>query len=468
MTDAELSAKPASMPQLRDEEGHIDPAYVALVSELIEAGEAEALRALDAELHEADTADLLEALNRDLRPPFVQMLGPVFDFAALTELDETVRADIVDQLSTETLVAGLRELDSDDAVYILEDLDEARKAEILDRLPAPERVMLQRSLDLPEHSAGRRMQSDFIAVPPFWTVGQLIDHLREAEDLPTDFYDIFVVDPGFRLIGTVPLDKLLRAKRRMPVREIIDEDLHSVKVTEDQEEAARLFERYNLVSAPVVDDEDRLVGVLTVDDVVDVIEEEADEDLRALGGIVSDEELSDTVAYTARSRIPWLLVNTCTAFISASVIGLFEGTIAKMVALAVLMPIVASMGGNAGTQAMTVTVRAIATRELGVHNARRVLFREILVGFFNGLIIATVVGSAAAVWFWNPTIGGVIGAALVCNMVIAGTFGVLVPLTLHRLGADPAVASSVFLTMTTDVMGYLAFLGLATWWLGLL
>jgi magnesium transporter len=467
MTDAEIAAEAASAPPLRDDEGNIAPDFVARVADLVRAGDAEALRALAADLHEADAADLLEALDRDLRAPFVALLGPAFDFAVLTELDETVRVALVEQLPIETVVAGLRDLDSDDAVYILEDLDEARKAEILGRLPATVRVPLLRSLALPDESAGRRMQSDFIAVPPFWTVGQLIDFLREAEDLPDAFYSIFVVDPGFRLIGTVPLDKLLRAKRPTVVSDILDEDLHPIRATEDQEAAARTFERYNLVSAPVVDEGGRLLGVLTIDDVVDVIEEEADEDLKALGGIVGDEELSDTFAYAARSRIPWLLVNTGAAFLAASVIGLFEGSIAKIVALAVLMPIVASMGGNAGTQAMTVTVRAIATRELGIHNARRVLVREILVGFFNGIVIALVVGGGAALWFWSPELGAIIATALVVNMLVAGTFGVVIPLTLERLGADPAVASAVFLTTMTDVVGFFVFLGLATWWFGL-
>ncbi len=467
MTDAEIAAEAASAPPLRDDDGNIAPDFVARVADLVRAGDAEALRALAADLHEADAADLLEALERDLRAPFVELLGPAFDFASLTELDETVRVALVDQLPTETVVAGLRDLDSDDAVYILEDLDDARKAEILGRLPAAVRVPLLRSLALPDESAGRRMQSDFIAVPPFWTVGQLIDHLREAEELPDAFYSIFVVDPGFRLIGTVPLDKLLRAKRPTVVSDILDEDLHPILATEDQEEAARTFERYNLVSAPVVDEGGRLLGVLTIDDVVDVIEEEADEDLKALGGIVGDEELSDTFAYAARSRIPWLLVNTGTAFLAASVIGLFEGSIEKIVALAVLMPIVASMGGNAGTQAMTVTVRAIATRELGIHNARRVLLREILVGFFNGVVIALFVGGSAALWFWSPELGVIIATALVVNMLVAGTFGVVIPLTLERLGIDPAVASAVFLTTVTDVVGFCAFLGLATWWYGL-
>ena len=365
------------------------------------------------------------------------------------------------------VAAGVSELESDDAVYILEDLDAPEQAEILAQMPAADRITLQRSLDYPEESAGRRMTSEFISVPPFWSVGQTIDYMRESEDLPDEFYEIFVVDPGFRLLGTVSLNHLLRAKRPTRVSDIMDETRHVVHAAEDQEEVARMFGHYNLVSAAVVDDSDRLVGIITIDDIVDVIQEEAEEDIRALSG-VGDEEISDTVFEIARSRFTWLLVNLGTAILASTVIGLFDGTIEQMVALAVLMPIVASMGGNAGTQTLTVAVRALATRDIGSYNVMRVVMRETFVGFVNGLLFAVIMGIIAAFWFQNSQLGGVIATAMVVNLVMAGLAGILVPLTLDKFGIDPAIASAVFVTTVTDVVGFCAFLGLAAWWFGLM
>ncbi|MFS8038072.1 magnesium transporter [Xanthobacter sp. AM11] len=447
-----------------DAEGNLREDFRATVEDAISARDVDRLKTLTGELHEADMGDLLEALDADERRRLIELLGPAFDFTALTELDETVRLQILHALSPATVARGMRDLDSDDAVYILEDLDEDEMAAVLEHMPAPERVALQRSLDYPEESAGRRMQTEFIAVPPFWTVGRTIDYMRETVDLPDTFYEVFVVDPAYRLIGSVSLDRLLRTRRPVLVTGVKSEQPKVVKASDDQEDVARMFERYNLVSAPVVDDAGRLVGVMTIDDVVDVIQEEADEDLRALAGVGSDEELSDTVAYTARSRLPWLMVNLGTAFVSASIIGLFEGTIEKMVALAVLMPIVASMGGNAGTQTMTVVVRALATKDLSSHNARRIISREVLVGLLNGVTLATLLGIIAALWFGNAHLGSVISAALIMNMMAAGLFGTLIPLAISRLKLDPAVASGVFVTMVTDSVGFFAFLGLATWW----
>ena len=349
---------------------------------------------------------------------------------------------------------------------ILEDLEPQEQAEILAELPPIERATVARGLEYPEQSAGRLMQTDFIAVPPFWNVGQAIDYMREEEDLPDEFYVLFVVDATFHLAGTVWLDRLLRSKRPTPIAKITDEDVQAVKATDDQEDVARVFERYNLVTAPVIDEDGRLVGVVTVDDIVDVIEEEADEDIRRLAG-VGDEESPDTVAYVARSRIPWLLVNVVTAFLAAGVIGLFGGTIQQMVGLAVLMPIVASMGGNAGTQAMTVTVRAIATRDIAPRSARRVIGREVLVGLINGLGFAFIVGVVAVAWFNIADLGVVIGIAMLANLVAAALGGVLIPVGLYWLRVDPAVASGTFVTTITDVVGFFAFLGLATLWFGL-
>ena len=454
-------------PPFRDEEGQVNPDFVVAISEAIDASEGTRIRLLVEDLHEADLGDLLEALDPERRPRLIEILGRDFDFAALTEVDDAVRDDILEELGPQTVAEGVRDLDSDDAVSILEDLDEADRAEILDQLPVPERIALQRSLDYPEDSAGRRMQTEFIAVPPFWTVGQTIDFMRETADLPDTFYEIFVVDPAYHLCGTVPLDKMLRSKRPVRIGDIMVSEPDVVQATDDQEDVARLFQHYNLVSAAVIDESNRLVGVIMVDDIVDVIEEEADEDLKALGGVHAEEELSDDVLYIARSRFTWLFANMLTALLAAAVIRMFEGTLQKMVALAVLMPIVASMGGNAGTQTMTVAVRALATRELGRANAWRIVRRELCVGLLNGLAFALIVGVIAATWFEIADLGVVIGLALLTVLTSAALGGILIPLALHRLGVDPAVSSGPFVTTVTDIVGFFSFLGIATLWLGL-
>ncbi|WP_186398035.1 magnesium transporter [Stappia sp. P2PMeth1] len=468
MTESDHVDNPETVeiPPVRDEDGRINADFLALIEAGIAAQDAPALIGLAGDLHEADVADLIESLPADQRVPLVRLLGDEFDYATLTELDEAVRLGILEELPNDTLAEGIGELDSDDAVYILEDLDAEDQAAILDQLPYSDRIQLQRSLDYPEESAGRLMQTDFIAVPAFWSVGQTIDHMRETEDLPDTFYEIFVVDPGFRLIGSVPLDKILRTKRETKISDIMTEEPQTFRATDDREEVARAFERYNLVSAPAVDDAGRLVGMLMIDDIVDVIQEEAEEDLRGLAGL-GDEEISDTVIVTSRSRLTWLLVNLCTAALAASVISLFEGPIEAMVALAVLMPIVASMGGNAGTQAMTVAVRAIATRELTERNMLRVLRREVLVALLNGMTLAALLGTGAALWSGNSGLGLVIAMAIIINMFFAGLAGLLIPVVLEKLGVDPAIASSVFVTTVTDVVGFFAFLGIAALWFGL-
>ncbi|WP_417688836.1 magnesium transporter [Roseibium sp.] len=457
---------PDSTIPVRDEEGHLNPAFIAAVEEAIEASDSFRVRQLAGSLHEADSGDLIESLSEAERPAYVRLLGDDFDFTALTETDDAIRLKLLEELTNEDIAEGLGDLDSDDAVYILEDLDAEDRAEILGELPYAERVQLQKSLDYPEESAGRRMQTEFIAVAPFWTIGQTIDYMREARDLPDSFYEIYVVDPSFHLLGAVALDKVLRTKRDEKVTSIMTETRHAVLATEDQEEVARRFERYNLVSSAVVDENDRLVGIITVDDIVDVIQEEAEEDLRALAG-VGDEEISDSVVTIARSRLTWLVVNLGTAVLASVVIALFEDTIEAMVALAVLMPIVASMGGNAGTQTMTVAVRGIATQELGARNMFRVLRREVLVGFVNGIALAILIGLTAWAWFQSPGLGFVIGGAIVINMLFAGLSGLLIPIALDKLDIDPAIASSVFVTTVTDVVGFFAFLGIAALWFGL-
>ncbi|KAA2238161.1 magnesium transporter [Salinarimonas soli] len=450
-----------------DEDEEINPAFVDAVSDAVGAGDRGRVSLLVEDLHQADVGTLLEALEPEERPQLIELLGRDFDFSALTEVDDAVREEILEELETETVAEGVRDLDSDDAVYILEDLTDADQAEILQHLPAVERVALQRALDYPEDSAGRLMQTEFIAVPPFWTVGQTIDFMRETEELPDTFYEIFVVDPGIRLLGSVPLDKLLRSKRPVRISGIMLDEPDQVEATDQQEDVARRFQRYNLVSAAVIDEAGRLVGVITIDDVVDVIEEEADAEIKALGGVKPDEELSDNVWEIARGRFTWLLVNLLTAILASAVIGLFEKSLEKMVALAVLMPIVASMGGNAGTQSMTVAVRALATRNLGRGNVRRIVGREILVGLINGVAFALVMGVVAVVWFGLPSLGPVIGLALIVTLTSAAFGGIVIPVLLDRFEVDPAVASGPFVTTITDVVGFFAFLGIATLWFGL-
>lgn len=455
-----------SVPEPRDEDGDLTRAFRAAVAEAIEAQDVDRLHDLVADLHESDVAELIGALSPEQRPELVRLMGDDFDFSTLVELDEAVRVQLIEDLPHETVVEGVRDLDSDDAVYILEDLDAQDRAQILDRIPVAERVGLVRSLDYPEDSAGRLMQTEFIAVPPTWTVGQVIDYCRETEDLPDDFYEIHVVDAGFRLLGTVALDKVLRTKRLVAIGEVLDEDLITARVDDDREDVARRFARYNLISLPVLDEADRLVGVITADDVVDVVSEEAEEDMRALGG-VGDEEISDTVWYTTRNRFQWLFVNLLTAFLAASVIGLFEDTIAKIVALAALAPVVAGQGGNAATQTMTVAVRALATREVGRLNLGRFVNREIMVSFLNGLAFAVIVGACVWGWYDQWQLGLVVGGAMVTNLIAGGLAGVAIPLAVDKIGGDPAVISGVFVTTVTDCVGFFAVLGFATWWYGL-
>jgi magnesium transporter len=452
---------------MRDDEGQIRPEFVEAITRAIQAADTAFLRGIVAELHEADLGDLIAALEPEQRVNLVELTGSDFDFSALNEVDETVREEILEELEPEEVAEGVRDLESDDAVELLESLDKEDREEVLEKLSPSERDVIERSLEYPENSAGRRMQTEFIAVPPDWTVGQAIDYMRETSDLPDRFYEIYAADADKRWQGAVPLDLLLRSRRMVPLKELVDEDRRRVSVLDDQEEVARMFGKYNLVAAPVVDTGNRLVGVITIDDVVDVIEEEADEDLKALGGVTSDEELSDSVWTIARGRFNWLLVNLATAFLASSVLGLFEGQLEKMVALAVLAPIVASQGGNAATQTMTVAVRALATRELGASNVWRVVMREGMVGLVNGLAFAVITGVAAVAWFRIPGLGVVIGLAIICNLVAGALGGILIPILLEKVKADPAVASGTFVTTVTDVVGFFSFLGIATLWFGL-
>jgi magnesium transporter len=450
----------------RGDNGDVSLPFIARVADAVQRGDAGGVMALSGDLHEADLGSLIEHLAQDDRPKFIALMGRDFDFAALTEMDDAIREEILEEIPNEAIAEGVRDLDSDDAVYILEDLAEEDQEEVLAKLPALDRVSIEKSLDYPDDSAGRRMQTEFIALPAFWTVGQTIDFMRDTEELPDRFYKLHVIDPAHKLVGLVPLDRLLRTKRPVKIEKIMEEAEHSVQVTDDQEETARMFRTYNLVSIPVLDDAERLVGVLTFDDIVDLLDEEADADIKQLGGVKAEEEISDSVWTITKSRFTWLFVNLLTAILASGVIALFENSLRNMVALAVLMPIVASMGGNAGTQSMTVAVRALATRELDRANAMRVIRRELTVGVLNGLAFAVIMAAVAMAWYGPAQIGLVIGLAIIITLAAAALGGVVIPIVLERYGVDPAVASGPLVTTITDVVGFFAFLGIATLWFG--
>lgn len=467
MSEPNASAAERRVPEFRDPDGVVAELFLAAVQEAIGAGDRARLRELAGDIHEADLGALIAALDPELRPQLIEVLGEDFDFTALTEVDESVREEMLDALPAETVAKGVRDLDSDDAVYLLKDLSPQEQREVLRHVPALERLPLERSLRYPDESAGRLMQTEFIAVPPDWTVGDVIDHLRETRDLPDSFYELYVVEPDGRLAGAVRLDRLLRSMRPVRIADILVEDLQIVRAPDDQEDAARRFERYNLVSAPVVDEGDQLVGVLTADDVLDVIEEEAEEDLRALAGVRSGGDLSDSVIDTARLRLPWLVLNLFSSFLAAGVIAWFEATIAAVVAVAILMPVNAALGGNAGTQALAVAVRALATKELNRSNMMRVILREALVGVVNGIVLAVLAGAAAGFAFGSVTMGLVLSCAMVVTVIFGTTVGIAVPILVERMRIDPAIASGVFVLTIADVFGFFIFLAFATFAFGI-
>ena len=437
------------------------PAVVHAVVEAAQEDNARRVRRLLHPLHHSDVADLLERLPGDVRRRVLEYSRRTLVPEVLTELDEALREEALEVLDTRAVAVAVQEMDTDDAVEILEVLDDDQQQEILEEVDAPDRALIEESLAFPEDSAGRIMQHDAVAIPLHWTVGETIDHMRESEELPDEFYDLFVVDGDSKLAGTLPLNGMLRARRPERVREIMNTDVVGVPATMDQEDVALLFRDRDLVSAPVLDDAGHLVGMITIDDVVDVIDEEAEEDLLRLSGVkVAD--LYEDIFDTARSRFSWLGVNLFTAIAASLVIAIFAQTLEQIVALAVLMPIVASMGGNAGTQTLTVAVRAIAMRALAGGNVARFILKEVVVGFLNGMLFAVLMGVIAALWFSSLSLGVVIAVAMVLNLVVAGLAGALIPLLLDRWGVDPAVASSVILTTVTDVIGFLVFLGLGT------
>lgn len=444
----------------QSEQEEISKALLRGVVSCVESGDVTALKDLVGELHSSDLADLIENLPAKRRNNFISLMGEDFNLDTYAELEEPVRAKIVEDMPNAEVADVIRKLESDDAVYLIEDLEEAKQSKILEQIPEIERAPLERSLEYPDDSAGRLMQAEFIAVPPFWSVGQTIDYMRETSDLPNIFSEIYVINPDFHLLGIITLDRLLRTGRPILVSDIMDTSHHQIDANLDQEEVARQFERYNLFSMPVVDHDKRLLGVVMIDDIVDVIQEEAEEDIHRLGG-VGDEALTDTVLNITKSRFTWLAINLCTAILASIVINMFDATINEKVALAVLMTVVASMGGNAAVQTMTVSVRALATKELTPVNAFRVVTREGMVGVINGLLFAVVTGLVTLVWFQSIGLALIMGAAMIFNMIIAGLSGILIPILLERMKIDPAVASSVFVTTVTDVFGFFSFLGLA-------
>tara|TARA_B100001939_G_scaffold348235_1_gene374645 strand:+ start:2494 stop:3915 length:1422 start_codon:yes stop_codon:yes gene_type:complete len=436
------------------------PELVREVLHALESGDEEQLDYLLSSLHSADLADLIEQLGSTDRQALIAYLGRDLDPDVLTELDESARDHVITQMDDKDVVAAITRLESDDVIHVLEDLDEEDRQRIIDALPKDNRLAVEQGLSYPEDSAGRLLQRKLIAVPGLWSVGQVIDYLREETDLPEEFYEIFVTDPLHHPIGTVRLSHLLRTKRDVKISEIMDPDPKVVPVDMDQEEVAFLFRQYDLTSMGVVDKAGRLLGMITVDDVVDVIDEEVEEDILRMAG-VQDSDISESVFEASRNRIIWLLINLGTALLASVVIAQFDATIEQMVALAILMPIVASLGGNAGNQTMTVAVRSLATRELTSSNARRVVSRELLIALLNGTALAVLIGILAALWFNNPALGGVISLAMIVNMIFAGLAGIVIPITLQRLKIDPALASTVLVTAVTDVIGFFAFLGLA-------
>ena len=419
------------------------------------------LKKLTEPLHPADQADMLERLSNEKLNIFLTILGRSLDPEVLVYLDHNVQEIVFDILGPKVLAKAIPELHSDDAVEILQELEEKDRNVVIKQLPKADRILVEEALSYPEHSAGRLMQREFLAFPGNWTVGQTIDHMRaNPQDEEDSFYSIYIVDPAHRLMGVISLSKLLSAKRPVRLNDLMELKPRNVNVETDQEEVALLFQQYGLVNMPVVDNADRLLGVIIVDDIVDVINEEAEEDLQGLTG-VSDLSITSSFLETAKGRFSWLILNMFTAVLASSVIGLFQEEIEKLVALAVLMPIVASMGGNAGTQTVTVAVRALATRQLNYSNLQKFVLKETWVGMINGFLFALLSIVLAYLWFGDKEIAIIMGLAMIANLLFAGVLGTLIPLTLEKFKIDPAISSSVFLTTATDVIGFFTFLGLS-------
>ncbi|MGB1024143.1 MAG: magnesium transporter [Paracoccaceae bacterium] len=440
----------------------LDDSLRAQLRRAVSAEDVDAIDALMEPLHPADIADILEQISSGERAALLALWSRGIDGEVLSELDWSIREDILPLLPSDVLADAVRELDSDDVVDLVEDLEEDQQGAILGALDDADRVAVEQALSFPEGSAGRLMQREVVRAPEHWNVGQMIDYLRsEKAELPEQFYHIILVTPAMKPVGYVSLGRLLSSARATSLKDILEDSFRTIPAKQDEDDVAYAFNQYHLISAPVVDDDGRLVGVITIDDAMSVLDEVNEEDLRRLAGLGVDESLSDTTFETVRQRFPWLFVNLGTAILASVVIAQFEAVIAQLVALAVLMPIVASMGGNAGTQSLALAVRGLATRDLTSANLWRVVMREAGVGALNGLAFALVMGIVGYVWFDSVLLGGVIAGAMVVNLVVAGLAGILIPVALERFGADPALASGTFVTTVTDVVGFFAFLGLA-------
>jgi len=450
-----------------DEEDRLRAGFVDRVLDAVEAGDDETARRLVQPLHPADVADLIELARRDEREGLVKALAGIISPDVLAELNEHVREDLLDEMEPQQVADIAGQLETDDAVALIEDLDRDEQQAVLRAMEPDDRAAVEEALGYPEESAGRLMQRDLCAVPEHWKVGQVIDYLRSTADLPTDFWEVFVVSPAHHPVGTCKLSTILRMPRTTLVSDVMSREQTLIPVDMDQEDVALRFQKYALVSAAVVDDSGRLVGMITVDDVVHIIQEEAGEDVLLLSG-AGEGDINEPVQLTVRRRLFWLVINLGTAILAASVVSLFQGEIGRYAVLAVLMPIVAGMGGNAGTQTLAVAVRALATNQLTESNTLRAFGRELTIALANGLSLGVLIGSGVALVFGviHPTpdgflLGGVIGVAMIINNLAAGLAGILVPVTLDRFDIDPAVSSAVFVTTVTDVTGFFSFLGLA-------
>jgi magnesium transporter len=464
MSESEFEAPATAAPATRlDEDDRLRPEFVRAVVDRVEAGDTDGARAMVAPLHPADIADLFELIDSDDRRALAAALADMLDGDVLAEMNEHVREELIDALEPHQVAEIAGEMETDDAVAIIEDMEEDDQRAVLRALDPDDRAAIEEALAYPEESAGRLMQRDLIAVPEHWTVGQVIDYLRASDDLTTDFWEVFVVDPQHHPVGTCMLSWVLRARRNVRVADVMKREQTLIPVDMDQEEVALRFQKYALISAAVTDQSGRLVGMITVDDIVHIIQEEASEDVLLLSG-AGEGDINEPIWETVRRRLTWLIVNLGTAIIAASVVSLFQGEISRLVVLAVLMPIVAGMGGNAGTQTMAVTVRALATNQLTSSNTRRMILREFRIAATNGVALGTLIGGGVYLRYHMADLGLVIALAMLINNLIAGLSGILIPVTLEKMRIDPAVSSAVFVTMMTDVMGFFSFLGLATLW----
>tara|TARA_B110000037_G_scaffold18596_2_gene19379 strand:- start:6415 stop:7791 length:1377 start_codon:yes stop_codon:yes gene_type:complete len=445
---------------LKEEFTPFDPSLISDVMDALDSLDRSKIILLTKDLSAADIADIINLIPRSEVGNFISFIESDFNPEILSELDENIREEVINLLGHSYVAEVLQKLETDDAVHVIEDLEEGDKKLILNKIPKIEREELELSLNYPEDSAGRLMSVDFVALNPNINVGEAIDFLRLDNDLPIEFYEIYLIDSSSQPVAAISLSNVIRSSREKSLKSLQSHELITISGEMDRELVAYQFERFDLVSAPVIDEVGKLIGVITADDIVEVLKDEAGEDIKLLGG-VGDEDITDNVIQASKGRFSWLFINLITAILASMVIGLFDGTIEEMVALAILMPIVASMGGNAGTQTLTIAVRSLSTRDLIPLNYKRIINREILVSFLNGVLFALILGILSAFWFGNFALGGVLAIAMVLNMVVAGFAGIIIPLILNKLGIDPALASSVFVTTVTDVVGFFSFLGLA-------